>query len=214
MKTITVIAAIMLVFPSLTACGSLSRSQEPSVGNQAEEAEIRSVVVGFGKRLQLVSLQSPNASQEIEAQYGGFVASTLLEAWMGDISQAPGRIVSSPWPDRIEITSMEELGDGVTERFCVLYDRREGGCAVYPVRPLVCRLLGHVEFMPCPFGRVPSVLPDGPAIMQRYAQLDLRTLAEWFAEEPPPKLARALRHREELSPRARCEGTEGDQGAH
>lgn len=78
-----------------------------------------------------------------------------------------------------------EIADGVWERFCILYDVVALRCAVYPVRPLVCRLLGHVEFMPCPLGRVSGVLPDGPEIMWRYAQLERRALAEWLVADPP-----------------------------
>lgn len=76
-----------------------------------------------------------------------------------------------------------EIADGVWEEFCILYDVVALRCAVYPVRPLVCRLLGHVEFMPCPLSRVPSALPDGPEIMWRYAQLERKTLAEWLAAD-------------------------------
>jgi hypothetical protein len=75
-----------------------------------EEAEIRDLVEGFGKRLQDVPLQAPDAAKEIQKQYSGFVSPALLEMWMNDVSKAPGRIVSSPWPDRIEITTLIKEG--------------------------------------------------------------------------------------------------------
>ena len=62
---------------------------------------------GFGKKLQNVSLLSPDAAQQIQKQYAEFVSLALLEMWVNDLSVAPGRIVSSPWPDRIEIISLE-----------------------------------------------------------------------------------------------------------
>ena len=62
----------------------------------------------FGKRLQNVSLQAADAAQEIQKQYSEFVTPALLEMWMNDVSKAPGRIVSSPWPDRIEITTLSK----------------------------------------------------------------------------------------------------------
>jgi len=68
------------------------------------------VVDSFGKRLQSVSLQSPNAAQAIRGQYAEFVSPELLEAWAKDVSKAPGRVVSSPWPDRIEITGLVKEG--------------------------------------------------------------------------------------------------------
>jgi len=40
------------------------------------------------------------------------------------------------------------------ERTCPML--RRGGCAVYTVRPLICRLYGLVERMRCPFGCVPE----------------------------------------------------------
>ncbi len=33
---------------------------------------------------------------------------------------------------------------------CPLY--QEGRCSVYPVRPLICRIFGHAERLPCPRG--------------------------------------------------------------
>ena len=33
---------------------------------------------------------------------------------------------------------------------------QEGRCSVYPIRPLICRLWGVVETMPCPHGCVPT----------------------------------------------------------
>ena len=76
----------------------------------AEETEIRNLVENFGKKLQDVSLQAPDAAQEIQMQYSEFVSPALLETWMSDVSTAPGRIVSSPWPDRIEITTLTKEG--------------------------------------------------------------------------------------------------------
>jgi len=89
-----------------------------------------------------------------------------------------------------------EIADGFCEHFCILYDMQSRRCAVYPVRPLVCRLLGHVEFMPCPFGRVERVLEDGHRIMVDYAQMGLRTFAGWSICDPSSAIERALGDRE------------------
>ncbi len=83
---------------------------QTTTSNAAEEAEIRDLVENFGKRLQDVSLQSPSAPQEMQKQYSAFVSPTLLEMWKDNVSKAPGRIVSSPWPDRIEITTLVKEG--------------------------------------------------------------------------------------------------------
>ena len=79
----------------------------PSADNDAT-TQIKAIVEDFGRQLQTVSLQSTNAGEELQANYASFVAPELLEKWMNDLSTAPGRIVSSPWPDRIEITSITQ----------------------------------------------------------------------------------------------------------
>jgi hypothetical protein len=77
------------------------------IANDAtEEAAIRNLVENFGTRIQHVSLLASDAAQQMQKQYSDFVSPTLLETWMSDVSKAPGRTVSSPWPDRIEITTL------------------------------------------------------------------------------------------------------------
>jgi hypothetical protein len=82
----------------------------PAANHAAEEAQVRKLVENFGTRLQLVSLLAPNAAQEINKQYSEFVSPVLLEIWLNDVAKAPGRMVSSPWPDRIEITALSSEG--------------------------------------------------------------------------------------------------------
>ena len=112
-------AIIWLAAVSLTACAAplpipiaapVSTSTIPS--DSGEEAQVRDLVESFGKRLQTVSLLAPDAAQELQKQYSGFVSSGLLETWTGDVAKAPGRMVSSPWPDRIEITTLAREAPG------------------------------------------------------------------------------------------------------
>lgn len=59
---------------------------------------------------------------------------------------------------------------------------RDGGadrCTVYPARPLVCRLFGLVEWLPCPLGRWGTRVPEGPEIMAWYADQELHSYPEW-----------------------------------
>lgn len=60
--------------------------------------------------------------------------------------------------------------------------RRPGDswCLVYPVRPLICRLFGLVEWLPCPLGLHPATVPDGPRIIAAYAQFERRTWRQWL----------------------------------
>jgi len=83
---------------------------QSSTDDVSEEAQIKDLVFNFGKRLQNVPLLAPDAAQEIKIQYSEFLSPSLLEMWMNDVSKAPGRMVSSPWPDRIEITNLSKEG--------------------------------------------------------------------------------------------------------
>ena len=49
----------------------------------------------------------------MQAQYSDFVDPTLLEEWIRSPANAPGREVSSPWPDRIDIVSLDEISPDV-----------------------------------------------------------------------------------------------------
>jgi hypothetical protein len=79
--------------------------------------------------------------------------------------------------------SWDEEGIAVS-RFCPLYDRTEALCLVYPVRPLVCRLLGFVEWMPCPIGRSLPLVSDGQALLLAYAEERPRPVGEWLRALP------------------------------
>ncbi len=74
-----------------------------------------------------------------------------------------------------------ELGDGVVVRQCRFHDRAAGRCIVYPARPLVCRLMGLVEWMPCPAGRVERLVDTQTALdlLRVYAEDERRTFEEW-----------------------------------
>ncbi len=77
----------------------------------AEETQVRNVVEGFGKALQQVSVTADPvlAKQTIQTSYQAFLTPTLLTAWSNDPSTAIGKVTSSPWPDRIEISQMTKM---------------------------------------------------------------------------------------------------------
>ena len=74
-----------------------------------------------------------------------------------------------------------DLGDGVSVEMCRYRDMEVGGCAVYSARPLVCKLLGHVEWMPCPIEKVKTIASTADALelMKAYAQVERRTFEGW-----------------------------------
>jgi hypothetical protein len=130
-------------FPPTTATAT---SPAPADGNPADEAAIRQLVEAFGKRLQSVSLLAPDAAQEMQQQYSEFVSPGLLQTWMSNPSEAPGRLVSSPWPDRIEITAMQKeaadryLITGFVVEVTSVEVVNGGAAARIPVRMVVERL--------------------------------------------------------------------------
>jgi Fe-S-cluster containining protein len=97
-------------------------------------------------------------------------------------------------PNRAQIEAVTrqdktvDLGDGVTVTMCRYRDMRAGRCMVYPARPLVCRLLGHVEWMPCPIQKVEKVAatPDALQLMREYARHERRTFDEWEQTDRMP----------------------------
>lgn len=94
-------------------------TEEENDGSDEETGELNSsemvkkVVEEFGTKLQLVSLLSPKEVliQSLEEHYSGYVTKELLEEWKANPETAPGRLVSSPWPARIDILNVTEISD-------------------------------------------------------------------------------------------------------
>ena len=68
---------------------------------------------------------------------------------------------------------------------CRFYDPDLPGCVVYAARPLVCRLFGLVEWLPCPIGRRGPEVDDAREMMGWYSSQDLRTHAQWLEQSEP-----------------------------
>jgi hypothetical protein len=85
----------------------------PAAGADCADPAIRVVVRRFGERLREVSLLGPDSVIEVEmrAAYGDLVTPELLDDWVTEPAAAPGREVSSPWPQRIEIAEIDP-GEG------------------------------------------------------------------------------------------------------
>jgi hypothetical protein len=65
---------------------------------------------------------------------------------------------------------------------CLFYDVVHRGCLVYPARPLICRLFGRVEWLPCPLGRPLEQVGDGIEVIRAYARERRATFTEWCTE--------------------------------
>jgi ferredoxin len=87
---------------------------------------------------------------------------------------------------RVEQADKQAPYPGVDDVFytaCRFRDLERGRCSIYPVRPLVCRLFGHVEWLPCPIEKIPAPVPGGREAMLRYGDAEQRTYEEWLEQE-------------------------------
>ncbi|HEX9061020.1 MAG TPA: hypothetical protein VF941_12645, partial [Clostridia bacterium] len=83
-------------------------------GDAKDEKTIRTIVERFGKVLKNVSLLAPDTDiiKSMKANYAEYVTPDLLANWEGNPSvRAAGRLTSSPWPDRIEISRVVKNAD-------------------------------------------------------------------------------------------------------
>ena len=110
---------VLLLAAALLPAACTERAPEPSEETAAEEAglqcdttAVRQLAGDFGRRLKQVSLLAPDSIliSTIRQTYAPVVTDALLQAWIADPSRAQGRDVSSPWPERIEIRSIEPEG--------------------------------------------------------------------------------------------------------
>ncbi|QAT50457.1 hypothetical protein EQM14_12175 [Caproiciproducens sp. NJN-50] len=108
---------LALAFCTLAAgCRGAPSAQEPDSSRstgEVQEAAVRDLVTGFGGQLQKVSLLAAKeaVASDMQKYYGEYVSPSLLKEWQSEPSSAPGRLTSSPWPDRIEILSVEKQAD-------------------------------------------------------------------------------------------------------
>lgn len=90
---------------------SVQRTETEVAGDtdEADESAVGERVEAFGEQLKKVSLLGPDdvLKQSIGTHYGELVTPKLLAEWLANPGIAPGRLVSSPWPDRIDINDIE-----------------------------------------------------------------------------------------------------------
>lgn len=119
----------------LAACGGQPAATQPAEPSQAvsndAEAEVTALVEAFGTHLQQVSLLAADANEQILTQYAEFVAPELLEQWAASPETAPGRVTSSPWPERIEVNSVIPQGAGYLVDALVVEVTSEGESGRY-----------------------------------------------------------------------------------
>jgi Fe-S-cluster containining protein len=87
--------------------------------------------------------------------------------------------------ERMQGQEKQVLIPGTEEKYtaCEFRDVERGRCLIYPARPAICRLFGHVEWLPCPIFKVEKVVPGAVELMQAYAGEPRKTFAQWAAED-------------------------------
>lgn len=120
MKKLLTLGLVLTLSLGLFGCARSDKqtpptTEKPPAQTEATEKDAAAgLVQEFGSRLQKVSLQAPAdvLAKSMKEAYGDLVAPELLTKWAADPAHAPGRLTSSPWPDRIEIRSLEKAADG------------------------------------------------------------------------------------------------------
>lgn len=113
---------LILLVPLVVIAGLLISNlpplQEPADSSVSSgivyDADVERVVQQFGLAMKDVSLLANETDLRagMEGSYGQYVAPELIDAWIADPAQAPGRQTSSPWPDSINIGNMEGDAQG------------------------------------------------------------------------------------------------------
>ena len=81
--------------------------------NDSAAAQVVLLTDKFGRSLKNISLMAPQdiVKESLQKTYGELAAPALLTEWQNDPQNAPGRVSSSPWPERIDIIKLEKLTD-------------------------------------------------------------------------------------------------------
>ncbi len=81
--------------------------------DENENNEVIKFIQGFGQQLKMVSLTAPEdvLKSTMEKYFGDYVSAGLMEKWLSDPANAPGRLTSSPWPGRIDVLSTEKTAE-------------------------------------------------------------------------------------------------------
>lgn len=86
-----------------------------AIEDSAARQEVIALIESFGSKLQQVALLEPeeDLKADLMKYYGDLVEHDLLDVWLADPEAAPGRLTSSPWPDRIEAVAVEKIDSGL-----------------------------------------------------------------------------------------------------
>ncbi len=108
------IAGALLVLAGLGY--SYIASHPSGIIDGKHEGDVRTTVAQFGNQIDTVSLESPDAREDIRNAYASYVTPELLALWQEDPSKAPGNLLAASdtdaWADYIEVDSVVLSEDG------------------------------------------------------------------------------------------------------
>jgi hypothetical protein len=103
------------VFFGIAGCSDAKTRAEQTGASPSPQcgSDARQVVEQLGKRMRMVSLLAPDSivTRELRDSYGALVTPALLSLWQKSKATVPGRQVSNPWPNRIEINALTPGSD-------------------------------------------------------------------------------------------------------
>jgi len=102
-RIILLVVAVLVIVLLLGLWAARSPADSPQQQQLAQHT-----VEQFGAQLKNVSLLAPTSTviAAMEQNYKPYVTNALLSAWERDPQSAPGRMTSSPAPDRIEVNEI------------------------------------------------------------------------------------------------------------
>jgi hypothetical protein len=109
-------------------------TRAPADSPEAQLAARRTVET-FGQQLKMVPLLAePSVRNDaFDTYYKPYVSSRLLDRWKSDSSVAPGRLTSSPAPDRIEVYEVVRNGGAYLVRGNLIETSSSGPAQAYLV---------------------------------------------------------------------------------
>lgn len=141
MKKFISLTIILFSFSILTSCVGDRESQLKVLESESDKNEVIRVVEDFGDRLKMVSLLAPKEVLEKNMinNYGSLVSNDIINKWIKDPLNAPGRLTSSPWPDRIEIIDIKKISNDIYEvkgKIIEITSKEMTSGGVYAKRPI------------------------------------------------------------------------------
>lgn len=105
---------IGIIVGAIIVVGFISLYFGPAAQSARTDDRATALITEFGTKLKNVPLLGDDASvtKAIEENYAPYVTPDVLNDWKTNHAHAPGRLTSSPWPERLTVAAMVPQGSG------------------------------------------------------------------------------------------------------